>query len=415
MANPWLSGNGLSHAVAEETGVPISRQTVNRVRHWIHFTDTTPRTRAKLSDDNVEKRLSFCQKVLETLSAIDWSADVVISDESRFGLYEDSRKMWVARGVDNAETFNACPKYTQSVMVCGAIGLGYKSPLVFIDGTLDAARYQAMLESNHILEDITTKCAGRQMWFQQDGAPAHRAKSTIQFIQQKINLVNDWPVNSPDLSVIENVWGIMKNKIAARNPKSIGELRKYLCEEWDALDQATLDGLIRSIPERCRLCIHHGGECISVYWKRRSPIGDVASPPEGVLTARTIRAEHIDRIVQWRGVITQMHAIHGKKCFRLQDEPAFTPAGSIPRSILVIAEADAHVSIVEEPVVIEGEVGLLRGKPLNASQRALKLPLPRTVALTMIIRFQRVMKQAKSQRTKKRRDHVEEKCDRRGR
>jgi hypothetical protein len=114
-----------------------------------------------------------------------------------------------------------------------------------------------MLESNHILEDITTKCAGREMLFEQDGAPAHRANSTIQFIRQKINLVDDWPANSPDLSVLENVWGMMKNKIGARSPKSIDELKKCLCEQWDALNEATLDGLIRSIPERCRLCIQH--------------------------------------------------------------------------------------------------------------------------------------------------------------
>jgi hypothetical protein len=75
-----------------------------------------------------------------------------------------------------------------------------------------------------------------------------------------------------------------------------------------------------------------------------------------------------------------------------RDEPAFTPAGSTPRSILVIAEADAQVFIFEESVVIEGEVGVLPGKPFIACQTALKLPRTRTLALTMIIRFQRVIK-----------------------
>jgi hypothetical protein len=55
MANPWLSGKSLSHAIAEETSVPISRHTVNRVRHLTHFTDTTPRKRPKLSDDDLQK------------------------------------------------------------------------------------------------------------------------------------------------------------------------------------------------------------------------------------------------------------------------------------------------------------------------------------------------------------------------
>jgi hypothetical protein len=107
-----------------------------------------------------------------------------------------------------------------------------------------------------------------------------------------------------------------------------------------------------------------------------------------------------------------MHPIDGEKCFRLQDQPAFTPAGSTPRSILVIAEADAQVFLSKEPVVIEGEVGLLPGKPLNASERALKLPRTRIVAVMMIIRFQRVIKpgeEPESQRANKRQDHVKEK------
>jgi hypothetical protein len=80
--------------------------------------------------------------------------------------------------------------------------------------------------------------------------------------------------------------------------------------------------------------------------KHRSPICDVASPSECAFTVRTIRAEQLDRVVQLRGVITRMHpnAIDAEKCFRLQDEPTFTPAGSTPRSILVISEADAQDS-----------------------------------------------------------------------
>jgi hypothetical protein len=82
MANPWLNGKSLSHAIAEETGVPISRQTVNHVRHLVHFTYATPCKPLKLSHDHLQKRLSFCHKVLETPSAFDLSADVVIPDES---------------------------------------------------------------------------------------------------------------------------------------------------------------------------------------------------------------------------------------------------------------------------------------------------------------------------------------------
>jgi transposase len=63
MLNPWLSGRGLASAIATELGSPISRQTVNRVRHRTHFADTTPQKRTQLSPVNGQKRLAFCPEL----------------------------------------------------------------------------------------------------------------------------------------------------------------------------------------------------------------------------------------------------------------------------------------------------------------------------------------------------------------
>jgi hypothetical protein len=45
-----------------------------------------------------------------------------------------------------------------------------------------------------------------------------------------------WPVNSPHLNSIENVWHILKYCIDRRFPKTLDQLRQYLIEEWDSLD-----------------------------------------------------------------------------------------------------------------------------------------------------------------------------------
>jgi hypothetical protein len=41
----------------------------------------------------------------------------------------------------------------------------------------------------------------------------------------------------PRFKPIENVWFILKDKVMKRNPKKLEDLRKYLFEEWDRLDQ----------------------------------------------------------------------------------------------------------------------------------------------------------------------------------
>ena len=51
--------------------------------------------------------------------------------------------------------------------------------------------------------------------FQQDNAPAHRAKIVNDWIanQPEFNVLEGWPGNSPDLLPIENCWNYLKDKL----------------------------------------------------------------------------------------------------------------------------------------------------------------------------------------------------------
>ena len=52
-------------------------------------------------------------------------------------------------------------------------------------------------------------------------APCHRSKVLQGFIdQQRINTL-EWPGNSPELNSIENLWSIMKRKVAEQHPSSL--------------------------------------------------------------------------------------------------------------------------------------------------------------------------------------------------
>ena len=65
----------------------------------------------------------------------------------------------------------------------------------------------------HMLPSKQRLFKRRPCLFMQDNAEPHSTHVTTAWLCSKRVRVLDWPACSPDLSPIENVWGIMKGKI----------------------------------------------------------------------------------------------------------------------------------------------------------------------------------------------------------
>jgi hypothetical protein len=78
-----------------------------------------------------------------------------------------------------------------------------------------------MLACAKVIELIKEKCQHQKIDFQQDKAPAHRAKLTEEWLSGKINVISDWPPNSPELPMTESISEIFKMHISRRAPAPI--------------------------------------------------------------------------------------------------------------------------------------------------------------------------------------------------
>jgi transposase len=71
-----------------------------------------------------------------------------------------------------------------------------------------------------------------------------------------------WPPNSPDLSPIENIWGIVDSKVQARGCSSFEEFKEAVLEELKAVPKATLVKLSKSMKHRLEMMVKKGGDRI---------------------------------------------------------------------------------------------------------------------------------------------------------
>lgn len=108
--------------------------------------------------------------------------------------------------------------------------------------------------------------AGISHWkLQQDGDPTHSCAGELvqQFNRQRgvgtVEMLGKWPGNSPDLSPIENVWGMVQREVDAKGCKTFDEFKAEVNRAFQNIKPTTLKHLFDSIQKRLELCIEKEG------------------------------------------------------------------------------------------------------------------------------------------------------------
>ncbi|UYV76224.1 hypothetical protein LAZ67_13003088 [Cordylochernes scorpioides] len=221
VAAPQATCTAILQHVQDTLDHSISTRTISRrlVANGLH--SCRPLRRLPLTPPNRRQRLEWCRARSTWMT--EWHR-VVFSDESRFCLSSDSRRVrvWRRRGERSnpAAIVERLTVRQRGIMVWGAIAYDSRSPLLRIQGTMTAQRYV-----DDVLRPVTLPYLQGvpNALYQQDNARPHTARISQQALQDVQML--PWPPYSPDLSPIEHVWDIIGRRLHAfPQPRSEDEL-----------------------------------------------------------------------------------------------------------------------------------------------------------------------------------------------
>ena len=206
----------------------------------------------KLTNRHKVLRLQWARQHLH-LTVRHWE-HVIFGDESRFLLYRVDGRLRVRR-LQGERLVDDCVQETVaggggSVHVWGAFHAGGKSELVVFRANVNGARYRDIMRQN--LLPWARQQFGYNFRYQDDNAPAHRARLVQNFMVQEGANVLAQPACSPDTNPIEHMWDALGRAVRKRDPQptNLPQLEQFLQQEWTNLPLNSLRNLVHSMPRR---------------------------------------------------------------------------------------------------------------------------------------------------------------------
>ena len=257
--------------IARETGIHRS-SVVRIIRDELRLKCVKKRHAQELTEANCITRLSRAKKLLSKFpeSAVDF---IFFTDEKVFTVTPSvnlqNDRVYAPCGTKKRDIaadrlFRTLPTFRKSVMVSVAVSKLGCTELIFVEPgvKVEIAYYRDILLLHQILQSDIWQ-AMCPCVFQQDSAPAHRARATVEYLRQatpEFISPDLWPPNSPDLNPVDyKIWGCVQERVYQKPIRDVDQLKQRLVKVWSHVQQTVIDAAIGEWRKRLRACVRAKG------------------------------------------------------------------------------------------------------------------------------------------------------------
>jgi len=257
--------------ISENLG--ISKQSVWRILKHLKYKPFKMSIVQELGEGDEDRRLEFCETILEKINAnADLIKHIVFSDESSFSLSGEVNTQNCRYWSDSNPHVlrHGHTQWPQKINVWAGIFGDHVIGPIFFEGNLTGEKYLAMLQNViqplvvRAIEDNDnhTELDEENIFFQQDGAPAHYTIPVREYLDREYpgkwigrRGPIEWPPRSPDLTPIDFfLWGHLKTVVYKTPNDNIEMLKTRIFDECHKLTPANFKNIRQEFQDRLYYC-----------------------------------------------------------------------------------------------------------------------------------------------------------------